>query len=105
MEETEHTPLRDGAHTNILAAYLSRLTPADMQTITEAAHACSYAGANLGNSSQLSAHEQLIIAIHTAIERMLEHDKLLINKAILRETEESEVVRETSSDHNTRPRA
>jgi len=73
-------------HQNILMAYISRLTLADIQDMHDKKIDCTYAGMNLGNRSQIDAHAGLYASVCRAIENMVRHDKELIETIIERET-------------------
>lgn len=69
-------------HARILYAYLSRLTPAEIDAILTAEKEAWHASINLGLSSQLAAHEKSMLAIQTAIGRMMDYDKNNIQRII-----------------------
>lgn len=73
-------------HQNILMAYISRLTLGDIQDMHDKKIDCTYAGMNLGNRSQIDAHERLYASVCRAIGNMVSHDKELIATIIERET-------------------
>ena len=73
-------------HQNILMAYISRLTLADIQDMHDKKTDCTYAGMNLGNRSQIDAHAALYASVCRTINNMIKHDLALIESVIEGET-------------------
>lgn len=74
-------------HSNILGAYLHSLRKSDAEAIMKAIDNCFYAGANLGNSSQLAAADDLSAVIATVVDRMIDHDLNNIERVVKRESQ------------------
>lgn len=69
-------------HARILNAYLSRLSLADIEDIFRTQKEAWHASINLSLSSQIKMQETAAIAITTAMEKMIEHDKDNIQRII-----------------------
>ena len=67
-------------HSDILYAYLSRLTLADLRKILASAEKCQVAQLNNGTSTQLRYQSEMQLSVRKAIEGMIEHDIELIEK-------------------------
>ena len=72
----------DIAHGRILQAYLARISDADLAAVLAARKECTYAGAQLGTSAQLAAHEKEAAACQRAVDGMLAHDRENIARII-----------------------
>jgi hypothetical protein len=69
-------------HTTILTAYLSRLSLADLRSITAAAAECHQAQLNEGLSAQVSRQRDMREAIDQAVNGLVNHDRHLITLTI-----------------------
>lgn len=69
-------------HSRILNAYISRLTLADLEALTERASAATHAGLNLGIRAQIDAQAGLYAAVCQTVENLNAHDKRLISEII-----------------------
>jgi hypothetical protein len=70
-------------HTNILRAYLSRITLADLKLLNQTITASWSASLNYGMSEQIKRQSDVDNAIAHVIEGVLWQDKALIDKVIL----------------------
>ena len=70
-------------HTNILSAYLQRITLADLKLLNTTITASWSASLNYGMSEQLKRQSDVDNAIAHVIEGILWQDKALIDKVIL----------------------
>ena len=71
-------------HAEILAAYISRLTLADLEAITAANRVWTHAAMNYGNNAQDSARAGFYAAVSNAIGNLLPHDRKNLDLAITR---------------------
>lgn len=69
-------------HVEILSAYLSRLTLADIDNIAKTNRAWTHAAMNYGNNAQDSARASHYAAVCNAINNLLPHDRDNIAKLI-----------------------
>ena len=69
-------------HKTILAAYMARITDADIQAIQKASHAWTMAALNYGNSAQDSARAGFYAMVCNAINNLTDYDKRQIEKII-----------------------
>jgi len=69
-------------HRTILAAYMARLTDADIESIQRANKAWTQAFLNYGNSAQDTARAGFYAMVCNAVENLQEHDKKQIEKII-----------------------
>jgi hypothetical protein len=69
-------------HRTILAAYLARLTNADIEAIQKANHAWSIAALNYGNSAQDKARAGFYAMVCNAIDNMQDYDKRQIEQIV-----------------------
>lgn len=76
--------LGSGAHARILYAYLSRLSVADINQIASDAMDWHHASLNLGMGSQIKAQEEMMLSVNSAVGRMIDHDKGLVEETIRR---------------------
>ena len=74
-------------HAEILAAYLCRLTLADIENIARTNRAWTHAALNYGNGAQDSARSAHYAAVCNAINNLLPHDLENIAKVIRSNTE------------------
>lgn len=73
-------------HTNILSAYLQRITLADLKLLNQTITASWSASLNYGMSEQIKRQNDVDNAIAHVIEGILWQDKALIDKVILQAT-------------------
>lgn len=71
-------------HSDILYAYLARLTLADLRKILASAEKCQVAQLNNGTSTQLRYQSEMQLSVRKAIEGMIENDIELIEKIMER---------------------
>ena len=69
-------------HKKILTAYLARLRTSDLKAILEADQEGWYAQANLGINAQIKAHDNFNQVCATAIDKLMDCDRRLIESAI-----------------------
>lgn len=69
-------------HKAILAAYMARLTDADIQAIQKASHVWTMAALNYGNSAQDQARAGFYAMVSNAIENLQEYDRRQIEQII-----------------------
>lgn len=69
-------------HSEILNAYISRLTLADLENLAKQSRACTHAAMNLGNSAQIEAQAGLYAAVCNAVDNLIRHDKEIISKIV-----------------------
>lgn len=80
------TILRSTDHSDILVAYIKRLSLADLERIVEAQRACWHAAMNLGMRTQIECQNNSEIIIRQAADNMIEHDKQIIERVVLKST-------------------
>jgi propanediol dehydratase large subunit len=61
-------------HAEILAAYISRLTLADLEAITASNRVWTHAALNYGNNAQDSARAGFYAAVSNSIRNLMPHD-------------------------------
>lgn len=69
-------------HRTILAAYMARLTDADIEAIQKASHAWTMAALNYGNSAQDKARAGFYAMVCNAVENLAEYDKRQIEQIV-----------------------
>ena len=72
----------DYNHVQILNAYISRLTLADINNISDHMGRCVNAQLNNSNSTQLKEQARLYAAVCNSINNLIKHDKALISDVI-----------------------
>lgn len=77
-------------HANILRAYLSRITLADLRLLNQTITASWSASFNYGMSEQLKRQSDVDNAIAHVIEGILWQDKALIDAVILQATDKAD---------------
>lgn len=75
-------------HARILNAYLSRLTLADFENISEASKRWTYAAMNYSNSQQLQAQAGFYAAVCNSVNNLIAHDLHHVEMVIDEETGE-----------------
>ena len=73
-------------HAEILAAYLARLTLADIDAIQQANRVWTHAAMNYGNAAQDSARAGFYAAISQAIGNLLPHDRANLDTIVTKKT-------------------
>ena len=61
-------------HARILNAYLSRMTLADLENISEAKKRCIHAAMNYSNSQQLQTQAGFYAAVCNSVNNLIAHD-------------------------------
>ena len=74
--------MNDYNHVQILNAYISRLTLADINNISDHMERCVNAQLNNSNSTQLKEQAGLYAAVCNSINNLIKHDKILISDFI-----------------------
>jgi hypothetical protein len=74
--------MNDYNHVQILNAYISRLTLADINNISKHIERCVNAQLNNSNSTQLKEQAGLYAAVCNTINNLIKHDKALISDVI-----------------------
>jgi hypothetical protein len=74
--------MNDYNHVQILNAYISRLTLADINNIGKHVERCVNAQLNNSNSTQLKEQAGLYAAVCNTINNLIKHDKALISDVI-----------------------
>ena len=74
--------MNDYNHVQILNAYISRLTLADINDISAHMERCVNAQLNNSNSTQLKEQAGLYAAVCNSINNLIKHDKALISDVI-----------------------
>lgn len=69
-------------HVQILSAYISRLSLADIANIHEHVDRCVHAQLNNSTSTQLGKQAGLYSAVCNSVNNLITHDKSLINQVI-----------------------
>jgi hypothetical protein len=69
-------------HRTILAAYMARLTDADIEAIQKASHAWTVAALNYGNSAQDKARAGFYAMVCNAVENLADYDKRQIEQIV-----------------------
>ena len=69
-------------HRTILAAYMARLTDADIEAIQKASHAWTMAALNYGNSAQDKARAGFYAMVCNAVENLADYDKRQIEQIV-----------------------
>lgn len=69
-------------HRTILAAYMARLTDADIDAIQKASQAWTMAAMNYGNSAQDKARAGFYAMVCNAIENLPDYDKRQIEQIV-----------------------
>ena len=69
-------------HRTILAAYMARLTDADIEAIQKASYAWTNAALNYGNSAQDKARAGFYAIVCNAVENLAEYDKRQIEQIV-----------------------
>ena len=69
-------------HRTILAAYMARLTDADIEAIQKASHAWTMAALNYGNSAQDKARAGFYAMVCNAVENLAEYDRRQIEQIV-----------------------
>lgn len=69
-------------HRTILAAYMARLTDADIESIQQASKTWTHAAMNYGNSAQDTARAGFYAIVCNAVENLAEYDKRQIEQII-----------------------
>ena len=72
----------DYNHVQILNAYISRLTLADINNISEHVSRCVHAQLNNSTPTQLKEQAGLYAAVCNSINNLIRHDKNLINTIV-----------------------
>jgi len=73
----------DYNHVQILSAYISRLSLADINNIGEHVERCVHAQLNNSTSTQLQEQAGLYAAVCNSINNLIKHDRNLINEVII----------------------
>lgn len=76
-------------HSDILNAYLSRLSLASLREIVAAAEYSHKAQLNAGMSEQLRRQTEMRQAVRNAIDSVIEYDHKLIEKAVIKACSEA----------------
>ena len=74
-------------HAEIIAAYLSRLTLADIEAMTAANRVWTHAALNYGDSAQDKARAGFYAAVCNAVGNLLPHDVAHLDAVITRASE------------------
>jgi hypothetical protein len=74
--------MTDDNHVQILSAYISRLTLADINNISEHVKRCIHAQLNNSTPTQLNEQAGLYAAVCNSVNNLIKHDKSLINQVI-----------------------
>lgn len=69
-------------HKTILAAYMARLTDADIQAIQKASNAWTMAALNYGNLAQDKARAAFYAMVCNAVENLADYDKRQIEQIV-----------------------
>jgi hypothetical protein len=73
----------DYNHVQILSAYISRLSLADINNIEEHVERCVHAQLNNSTPTQLQEQAGLYAAVCNSINNLIKHDRNLINEVII----------------------
>jgi len=74
--------MNDDNHVQILSAYISRLSLADIANLHEHVKRCVHAQLNNSTPTQLNEQAGLYAAVCNSVNNLITHDKSLINQVI-----------------------
>ena len=74
--------MNDDNHVQILSAYISRLSLADIANVHEHVKRCVHAQLNNSTPTQLKEQGGLYAAVCNSVNNLITHDKILINQVI-----------------------